>query len=62
MFNNNQQIIKLKDKKKKLNFNFVFKQLLSISKDSPTHNKFYLLKTFVPNSKDKDKFFSNKTC
>ena len=48
--------------KKVLDFDFVLKKLLSISKDSTAPNDSRLLKTFALKSRVKDKSHSNKMC
>ncbi len=62
MLNNNQCEPKSEGEKKELDFDSVLKQLLGMSKDSPTRNDPRLLKTFAPKSKDKSKFSFNETC
>ena len=62
MLANNQCANKSKGDKRELDFDFVFEQLLNISKDSSAPHDSRSLKTFVPKSKDKGKSHSNKTC
>ena len=62
MLNNNQRATESKGEKRKLNFDSVLEQLLSMGKDSPMRNNACLLKSFAPKSKDKGKSFSIETC
>ena len=62
MLNNNQCATESEGEKRKLNFNSVFEQLLSMGKDSPTCNDPCVLKTFAPKSKDSGKSSSIETC